>query len=58
MGRVVYAGGKQFDSVSSLKEALRHAWDGLSAEDCQNLIRSMATPCIKVVEKDVGYTGY
>lgn len=52
MGRVIYTGGKQFDSVSSLKEGLRHDWDGLSAEYFRNLIRSMARRCIKVEEKD------
>ncbi len=49
MSRMVYAGGKQYDSIPELKVAISAAWANLSGEYRQNLYNSMNNRVNEVV---------
>jgi len=49
MSRMVYAGGKQYDSIPELKVAISAAWANLSGQYRQNLYNSMNNSVNEVV---------
>lgn len=56
--REVYAGFRQFDYEDDLIEAIKNAWENITLEYCQTLIKSMPKRCIEVIEKRGGPTHY
>lgn len=53
LSRVVYANGKQYDSVPELQSALQRAWSRLSLDLMATLVRSMSRRCVEVLEQYV-----
>ena len=49
MSSMVYAGGKQYDSIPELKVAISAAWANLSGEYRRNLYNSMNNRVNEVV---------
>ncbi|GAB9476352.1 hypothetical protein Gpo141_00013418 [Globisporangium polare] len=54
----VYAGGRQFDDVSELRSAVQAAWDAVTAENLDTLVKSMRRRCVKVLQCQGGYISY
>lgn len=52
LSRQVYANGRQFNSVSDLKQAISKAWAEISEETLSNLIGSMPTRVFEVIRKN------
>ena len=58
LSRSVYGGGRQFNHVEDLREAVVSAWDDLSANYIRSLIRYVPSRCFKIVEARGGPSGY
>ena len=54
----VYAGNRQFEYLDDLKEAIIHAWEEITTEDCRKYINSMPKRCMAVLEARGGHTKY
>lgn len=50
MSRMIYANGRQFDTVEELKEAISAAWSQVDQSTLINLVKSMKRRCIQVIE--------
>lgn len=50
MCRIVYDGGRQYNTVAELKNAVRRAWDSISDDQLIKLVRSMPKRCNDVLE--------
>ncbi len=58
LGRAVYSNGRQFESFGDLKEALVFAWDNIDKNVLRNLVTSMATRVVPLIEAKGGRTSY
>lgn len=56
--RRVYANGRQFDNVGSLKAAVVKAWQDLPSEILRNLVDSMKNRIFEVINKNGASTKY
>ena len=56
--RDVYGNGKQYNTVSELKDGIRAVWDRLSQEKVAKLIESMNKRLVEVVSNKGGMTHY
>lgn len=58
LARKVYANGRQFKDIKSLKEAIVQSWGEIELETCQNLIKSMKNRIFDVIVGHGGHTKY
>ena len=58
LSRVVYADGKQFDSVEALSNAIVCAWNSIPQSRLENLINSMPNRLAQVIQNRGGFTRY
>lgn len=58
LARKVYANGRQFDDIRSLKEAIVDSWEEIEIEICRNLLKSMKNRIFEVIVNHGGYTKY
>lgn len=58
LARMVYANGRQFDSISSLKAAIRECWAKIDMATLQKLSDSMPNRIFEVIRNDGGHTKY
>ena len=58
MTQHVYAGGRQFNDVSELRNAVQAAWDAVTAEQLDTLVKSMRRRCVKALQCQEGYISY
>lgn len=58
MTQHVYAGGRQFDDVHELRKAVEAAWDAVTKEQLDTLVKSMRRRCVKVLQYQGGYISY
>lgn len=58
LARKVYANGKQYDNVNSLKDAIRTEWSAISMEVLENLVKSMKTRIFDVIKCKGGNINY
>ena len=56
--RAVYANGRQFENVQSLKQAILEAWEEIPHETLQKLIDSMKDRMFEVISKNGDPTMY
>jgi hypothetical protein len=54
--RSVYANGRQFEDVGSLKQAILEAWEEIPRETLQKLVDSMKDRLFEVIRKNGGAT--
>lgn len=52
LARKVYANGRQFNDIQSLREAIVDSWDQIELEQCQNLINSMKNRIFDVIRNN------
>ena len=58
MARSVFRYGRQFDDLVDLKGALIYVWDNIPLSIQQNLVKSMISRCISIIEKRCGPIAY
>lgn len=58
MVRRIYANNRQYQTVQELKNAIQQAWNNISDEILQNLIRSMPSRIFQIIERGGGVTDY
>jgi transposase len=56
--RRVYKNGRQYNSVSELKAAIRNEWSKIGLETLRNLINSVPNRVFEVIFKKGGHTKY
>ena len=52
LSRLVYKGGRQFNSKSELEDAIRTSWNNLDSDFIKKLILSMDKRCFEIIEKN------
>uniref|UniRef100_A0A8R1HSC7 Tc1-like transposase DDE domain-containing protein n=1 Tax=Caenorhabditis japonica TaxID=281687 RepID=A0A8R1HSC7_CAEJA len=55
--RSVYKNGKQYNSISELKDAVRTEWSKIHPSYLENLSNSMPNRIFQVIQKNGGFTG-
>lgn len=58
LAAMVYANGRQFDSISSLKTAIQECWAKIDMATLRKLSDSMPNRIFEVIRKDGGHTKY
>lgn len=58
LARRVYRNGRQFGTVTELKNAIREEWASISVEEINTLIKSMPKRIFKVIKNNGGSTKY
>lgn len=58
LARKVYEGGKQFETIESLKDAITEAWSSISLNYLESLYKSMPNRIFEVISKNGGSTHY
>jgi hypothetical protein len=58
MTQQVYAMGKQYQSESELKCAVRQAWQEINSQQLTNLVKSMRHCCIKLLKEQGAYISH
>ena len=58
LARRVYTNGKQYYSVSDIKEAIFSAWNSIEPEICQYLVDSMSNRLFEITRKNGGSIDY
>lgn len=58
LSRKVYANGRQFKDIESLKAAILESWASIEVEMCQKLIKSMKNRIYDVLFNHGGHTKY
>lgn len=56
--RSVYSDGRQFDTVSNLKEAIFYSWGKIDDSRLRKLAKRMPARQIELIEKGGGETSY
>lgn len=58
LSRMVYAQGRQYNTVEALKQAIIEGWDNISAQCVQRHIASMPNRCIQMIKSDGNKIAY
>lgn len=58
LSRNVYAGGRQYDSIEELIQAIKTQWKSIPTRIVKNLFNSMPNRLIEVLKKNGGATSY
>ena len=58
LARKVYENGRQFESVTQLKEAIRVAWEGIQLTELTELVNTMPKRMVEVIKKGGVMTHY
>uniref|UniRef100_A0A8R1IW62 DDE_3 domain-containing protein n=1 Tax=Caenorhabditis japonica TaxID=281687 RepID=A0A8R1IW62_CAEJA len=58
LARSVYKNGKQYNSISELKDAVKAEWNKIQPSYFENLSNSMPNRIFQVIEKNGGFTKY
>uniref|UniRef100_A0A8R1EGC6 Uncharacterized protein n=1 Tax=Caenorhabditis japonica TaxID=281687 RepID=A0A8R1EGC6_CAEJA len=58
MASSVYKNGKQYNSISELKDAVKAEWSKIQLSYLENLSNSMPNRIFQVIQKNGGFTSY
>uniref|UniRef100_A0A8R1I7Q5 Tc1-like transposase DDE domain-containing protein n=1 Tax=Caenorhabditis japonica TaxID=281687 RepID=A0A8R1I7Q5_CAEJA len=58
LARSVYKNGKQYNSISELKDAVKTEWSKIHPSYLENLSNSMPNRIFQVIQKNGGVTSY